>query len=76
MNLWIDVGEYRFYFMPGSSQRIEVPGVVIIDLFKHHNHSYSYKAFFYDKKVIVSACYCNSKTKLYGAVQNLLKQFL
>lgn len=59
-----------------DSSRIELDGHFIIDLYKHHNHSYSFKAFFYNSKRIYSRIYCQSKSKLFGAVQELLQQEL
>ena len=76
MNLDLNINSWHFNFMSYSPQRIEVPNVCIIDLYKWHNHRYSCNAFFYDSKHIVAHLECNSKYKLYSAVQSLLQEFL
>ena len=56
--------------------RMELPNEFVIDIFKEHNHSYYFKAFFYNSKRIYSNIYCNSKYKLFGAIQKLLQEEL
>ena len=60
----------------GDYQRIDVEGVVIFDIHKVHDHRYDLKAFFYANKVIVSTCSYSTKSKLYGAIQKLLQEYL
>lgn len=69
---------YRvFSFLNGCDYDcIHYPGQFLIYVCKVHNHSYYYKAFFYNTLHIYSDYYCNSKTKLFVAVQNLLKNEL
>ncbi len=56
--------------------RIEIENEFIIDCFKEHNHKYLFKAFFYNSKRIYPNIYCNSKSKLYAAIQHLLQEEL
>ena len=60
----------------GDSRRIEVPGVVIFDLWRVHAHSYSLVAFFYSNKIIVSQRFYGTKKELYCAIQKLLQEYL
>lgn len=76
MKLDLIIGSWHFNFLSYSPQRIEVPNVCIIDLYKWHDHRYSCNAFFYGSKRIISSLECNSKYKMYCAVQNLLQEFL
>lgn len=46
----------------------------IIDCFKVHNHKYYFKAFFYKSKNIYAPIYKDTKTELFCAIQNLLKE--
>lgn len=70
-------GYYSFPLLSSSDyQRIRVPGVVIFDLYKVHNHRYDLKAFFYRSEVIVSTRSFRTKKELYGAIQILLQEFL
>lgn len=79
LTLSIPSGDHIYYFripVDFNSCRIEVPGVVIIDLFKVHDHRYDIQAFFYNEKVICSSRSFRSKTELYGAIQKLLQEYL
>lgn len=81
MKLNIDVQKdgviYSFGFLNGGTfKRIIFENEFIIDLFKVHNHSYSFKAFFYNSKFIYSRTHYNSKRKLFCAVQEVLKEEL
>lgn len=77
LNIYINGVIYSFGFLNNcESKRIEIKDELIIDIFKIHNHKYCFKAFFYNSKRIYSMYYCNSKLKLYSAVQNLLKEEL
>lgn len=60
----------------GDFQRIDVDGVVILDICKFHNHRYDLQAFFYARKHIVSCRSFSTKKELYGAIQNLLQEYL
>ena len=59
-----------------DSQRIELDGVVILDVWKIHNHRYCLQGFFYRCKVIVPILAFSTKAELYGAIQELLQQYL
>lgn len=77
LNVNFDGDIYSFGFLNNcESQRIEIKNELIIDIFKIHNHKYCFRAFFYNSKRIYSMYYCDSKLKLYSAVQNLLKEEL
>lgn len=56
--------------------RITIDNEFIIDVFKVHNHSYYFKAFFYNSKRIYSPHYFSTKSKLYTGIQNLLEEEL
>lgn len=57
-------------------QKIVVEGVVVFDIYKHHDHRYDLDAFFYTSKRIVSGRTYTSKSKLHGAIQKLLQEEL
>ena len=57
-------------------QRFEVKDVCIIDVYKHHDHHYDLKAFFYKKKYINYQENIRSKKELYSAIQILLQENL
>lgn len=68
---------FRYDLLPyGNSQRIDCDGIVIFDIWKVHNHHYQLQAFFYKSKVIISYGRFGSKKELYGAIQNLLQEYL
>lgn len=72
----IDKIVYCFNVLNGvSSNTIYLPNHFVIYLYKHHNHLYSYRAFFYNSLHIFVG-ECNSKSKLYSAIQFLLKEEL
>lgn len=48
----------------------------VIKCYKEHNHSYYFRAFFYNSRHIYCSSYYSSKRKLYCAVQKLLKEEL
>lgn len=56
--------------------RLEIDGLFIIDAYKEHNHSYKFKAFFYNSGIIYSYRYFKTKSKLYSAIQLLLQEEL
>lgn len=63
----IPVGDrvYCYKLLPfGDIQRIECHGVVILDIYKHHNNRYDLLGFFYDQKVIVGPFMYRSKKEL------------
>lgn len=55
---------------------IYLPNHFVIYVFKEHNHSYYFRAFFYNSLHIISDTFCSSKTKLYSAIQYCLKKEL
>ena len=73
-------GEHNWLYLilPGcsDSQQIVVEGVVVLYIWKIHNHRYDLSAFFYASKRIVSRCSFVSKAKLHGAIQKLLQEEL
>lgn len=72
-----DAENWLYEILPyGDSQRIDVDGVVIFDIFKVHNHRYDLQAFFYSNKIIVSSRSFTTKKELYGAMQKLLQEYL
>lgn len=81
MNLFFNIPfnntNYSFSLLHNCcSQRVFVKDFCVIDIYKHHNHLYSFKAFFYFSKHLISMFYCNSKSKLYCALQELLQEEL
>lgn len=76
LRVLIDKTVYCFGFLNGVSfDCISLPNHFVIYLYKHHNHFYSYQAFFYNS-MRISVGDCNSKCKLYSAIQLLLKEEL
>ena len=72
----IDNTVYCYSVLNGVSYNcIHFPNHFVIYLYKHHNHLYSYKAFFYNS-LRISFGECNSKIKLYNSIQFLLKEEL
>lgn len=73
-------GSENWYFtiLPGKRnfQKIVVEGVVVFDIYKHHDHRYDLDAFFYASKRIVSGRIYTTKSKLHGAIQKLLQEEL
>lgn len=69
---------YNFTILPGKRnfQKIVVEGVVVFDIYKHHDHRYDLDSFFYASKRIVSGRMYTTKSKLYGAIQKLLQEEL
>ena len=68
---------YQFGFLNDTtSSCISLKDVFIIYLYKHHNHDYSFKAFFYGSKSIYSIRHFTTKSKMYSAVQKLLQEEL
>ena len=69
---------WSFTILPGNRnfQKIVVEGVVVFDIYKHHNHRYDLDAFFYASKRIVSGLSFTTKSKLHGAIQKLLQEEL
>lgn len=68
---------YSFSVLNSSdSCRLVLDDVFVIDVFKVHNHSYFFKAFFYVSKSIYSNCYYSTKSKLLCAIQKLLEEEL
>ena len=61
---------YRCFLLSFNSpyERIDFPGVVILDIVKHHDHRYDLQGFFYEKKVIVGPYLFRSKKELYGVI--------
>lgn len=80
MRLYVDIKYmdcfYSFMLNPNPFQRIEVPNYVIIDIFKHSNHCYCFKAFSYVTTDIHSTEYTRTKGELYSAILNYLKEKL
>ena len=65
---------FYFGFLDGQRyQRFEVNGVCIIDVYKHHSHSFDLKAFFYKDKYIYHHDNFKSKKDVYSAIQSLLE---
>lgn len=66
------------YTLLGHSdyQRIDVDGVVFMQIWKIHDHRYDVQAFFYRTKTIISCRSYGTKKELYGAVQKLLQEKL
>lgn len=60
----------------GNFQRIDCDGVVVFDIWKVHNHNYSFQAFFYARKCIVVRGPFGTKKELFGAIQKLLQELL
>lgn len=56
--------------------RMEVPDVVILDVYKFHDHRYDLSGFFYKNKVILSSRSFGSKKELYRAIQMFLQEYL
>lgn len=68
---------YCFDILPyGNFQRIDVPSVCIIQIYKAHVHRYDFEAFFYFSKRLYSLRSYRSKSELYGAIQKLLQEEL
>ena len=68
---------YHFAFTEFSkSASIIVPDVVIIRVYKFHDHRYDLKCFFYEKKYIYYQESIRSKKELHNVVQKLLKENL
>ena len=68
---------YHFSFNNYSmSSTIYVPEVVLINVYKFHDHRYDLKCFFYDKKYIYYQESIRSKRELHNVVQKLLKENL
>ena len=68
---------YRYPLLRSADfQRIELSGVVILDIFKIHNHRYELFGFFYRQKIILGPSVYSSKKGLYGAIQKFLQQYL
>lgn len=68
---------YHFSFSDISrSSIIIVPDVVVIRVYKFHDHRYDLRCFFYDKKYIYYQESIRSKKELYNVVQKLLKENL
>ena len=80
LSITVPRGAENWYFtiLPNgrSFQKIVVEGVVVLDIFKRHNHRYDLDAFFYASKHIVSGYTFTTKSKLYGAIQKLLQEEL
>lgn len=81
MKLYIEVLKDNVIYSWGllnsaSTSRIVFEDEFILDVWKVHNHSYFYKAFFYKSKTIYSSFEVSTKQKLYCAIQNLLKKEL
>lgn len=57
-------------------QVINLPDVVHFEIYKSHNHSYSFTAFFYVRKRIIWPRNYSSKKELFGAIQKLLQEEL
>ena len=68
---------YRYDLIShGSFQCIELPGVVVLYVFKVSSHRYDLCGFFYSEKVVISQRSYTTKSKLHGAIQNLLQEYL
>lgn len=68
---------YHFSFNDNNrSFTVYVPDVVIIKVYKFHDHRYDLKCFFYDKKYIYYQESIRSKKELHNVVQKLLKENL
>lgn len=68
------IHSYRIFL--SKFERVELPGVCILDISSYHVHRYDLQAFFYADKVICSTRSFRSKGELYGAVQELLQKHL
>lgn len=69
----------RFYYpllYHSDFQCIDVDGVVLLYIWKIHNHKYQLEGFFYSSKVIISCRTFGTKQELYGAIQKLLQEYL
>lgn len=65
---------YYMGLLNGSDNTVlEVKDLFIIKVFKRHNHSYYFKAFFYKSKNIYYFYDYSTKSKLLDAIQNLLQ---
>lgn len=60
----------------GDYQSIDLDGVLIMQIWKVHNHRYDLQAFFYRTKTIIGCRSYGTKKELYGAIQKLLQEFL
>ena len=68
---------YCYKLLPyGSFQCIELSGVVVLYVSKVSSHRYDLCGFFYSEKVVISQRSYTSKSKLHGAIQNLLQEYL
>lgn len=76
MYLDLHIGTYHFSFLSSDYQIINVPDIVCLHLIKNSNHSYEFKAFFYQSKAILSCGPYRTKSKLYDVVQFYLQEFL
>ena len=67
---------FYFGFLDGHRyQCFEVRDVCIINVYKHHAHSFELKAFFYKDKYIYCCSNFRSKKEVYSAIQSLLENF-
>lgn len=67
---------YCYRLLPADYQRIDLSDVVILDIWKIHDHRYDMCAFFYRQKIICSTRSFSTKKELYGAIQKLLQEYL
>lgn len=68
---------YHFSFSDyNRSFTVYVPDVVLIRVYKFHDHRYDLRCFFYDKKYIYYRESIRSKKELHNIVKNLLKENL
>lgn len=66
-----------YFLLPsGNFQRIDCDGIVILDIWKVHNHNYSFQGFFYARKCIVVRGPFGTKKELFGAIQKVLQELL
>ena len=63
-------------YLSGGFQRIDCPGVVVLDIWKIHDHRYELRGFFYRQKIILADRTYKTKKELYGAIQFFLQEYL
>lgn len=70
-------GNHFYRLLPfGDFQEIDVPGVLIFNIWKYHDHRYDLEGFFYSTKKIISCISFKSKKDLYCAIHILLQENL
>lgn len=72
-------GEHRRYYhllKNSDHQRIVHEGVLVMNIWKTHDHAYHIEAFFYGSKRIYSWHTVSTKKELHNLIQNLLQEEL